>query len=152
LIAAAARYHYHGRMHLINPFYAKVGIVGGASEIIASGLIYKALNTTQHDNMVMSISYLSGGLIFAYFYHQTRVIPPKSDLYTSGLVFFGAMILENWSKGIETVRVKRKSSKTLFHIKEIHIEKYFFMIDMICDKKGEEQVDIFELAYQYSLL
>jgi len=93
LIAGAARYYFYEQKHLINPFYAKVGMVGGASEIIASGLIYKALSNTRHENIVTSMSYFSGALVFAYLYHQTRVIPPKSDIYTSSLVFFGAIIL-----------------------------------------------------------
>jgi hypothetical protein len=52
LIAATARYYFYEQKHLINPFYAKVGIVGGAAEIIASGLIYKALNDTHHENII----------------------------------------------------------------------------------------------------
>ena len=137
---------------MINPFYAKVGIVGGASEVIASGLMYKALNSTRHENIATSMSYISGPLIFAFLYRQTRVIPPKSDIYTSSLVFFGAIILQNWSHCIKIAHTKRRSSKKLFYIEAIDIEKYLFMIDMISNKEDNQQIDIFELAYQYSLL
>ena len=98
------------------------------------------------------MSYLSGGLIFAYLYYQTRVIPPKSDIYTSSLVFFGAIILENWPKCTSRGHVSRKSIEKLFYLQTIEIEQYLFMIDMISSKTDDTQVDIFELAYQYSLL
>ena len=98
------------------------------------------------------MSYLSGALIFAYRYHQTRTIPPKGDIYASCLVFFGAMILENCSSCLESARTSRKSTKKLFYIQAIDVEKYLFMIEMISNKTDQKQVDIFELSYQYSIL